>query len=194
MSLASNINQLTNTHVAMNTRGKIVKQPALLTQLTDFIGATGNSGSSEQPIPGSIKALSLHVQMEWDARNHQYEITGDDSGGLWAILQSWDNTISNTGSDTEQFLEHVTQDWIDQIKACIDPPRARRPLRQPCSACGQRWYYDEDNKRAEAVTAWVWTSNGEHIAPVQDWEVHCSACNAQWTGKEVTKAYWRAPR
>ena len=70
MSLASNINQLINPHVSMSATGKIVKQPALLTQLTDFIGATGNSGSSERPVPGSIKALSTHVQMEWDARNH----------------------------------------------------------------------------------------------------------------------------
>ena len=175
----------------MNPRGKIVKQPALLTQLTDFIGATGNSGSSEQPIPGSIKALSVHVQMQWDAKNHQYEMTGDDSGGLWAILKSWQHV---TDPEWVAFLEHVTLEWIDQIKACIDPPRARRPLRQPCSACGQRWYYGEDNKRTEAVTAWVWDSLGERVAPIENWDVQCQVCNAEWHGKEVAKAYWRAIR
>src|SRR5699024_3128508 len=105
LSLASNINQLINTHIAYSPAGKIIKQPALLTQLTDFIGATGNSGSSEPPIPGSIKALSTHVQMQWDAKNHQYKMTGDDTGGIWEILQAWENVVANTGNEWEASLE-----------------------------------------------------------------------------------------
>src|SRR5699024_1162035 len=117
---------------------------------------------------------------------------GDDTGGIWEILQAWENVVANTGNEWEASLEQVTQDWIDQIKACIDPPRARRPLRQPCSACDQRWVYDEDGRRTEAVTAWVWDTTGEHVAPLEQWEVHCALCDAQWHGKEVTKAYWRS--
>lgn len=191
LSLASNINRLIRPHVDYSSAGKIVKVKPLLTQLTDFIGSNGASGSSEPPIPGSIKALSAHVQMEWDAKNYQYEMTGDDSGGLWAILESWENV---TDDEWQAYLENITLDFIDQIQNTIEPPRPRRPLRQPCSACGQRWIYDEDNKRTEAVTAWVWDSTGEHLASIEQWEVHCALCGAQWHGKEVAKAYWRAVR
>ena len=109
LSLASNIRMLTQEHPTIH-HGKITTAQPLLTQLTDYIGSSGKTGSSEKPIPGSIKALSHYVQMEWDARNHQYEITGDDSGGLWVIIESWANI---TDPEWETYLEHITTEWIN---------------------------------------------------------------------------------
>lgn len=189
MTLRSNVSMLIRPHLSYDASGKLGTAQALLTQLTSEAGSSGSSAGNERPIPGSIKAMSLFVQLEWDARNEQYMRTGDDSGGLWQIVSSWENL---NDPEFAPHLEHVTADWIAEISNTINPPRSRRPLRQPCASCGQRWTYDRDGKRAEAVTAWVWDDLGEKVATVEKWDVQCSVCGAEWRGKEVAQTYWRA--
>lgn len=189
MTLAANIRQLTQPHPGITPNGKIATVKPLLEQLTDFIGTTGTTTSNEPPIPGSIKALSTYIQMERDAQDLNYQITGTDHGNLWAILKSWEPLKDDHWQPT---LQEITSEWITQIHHHLNPPRERRPLRQPCAACNQRWAYDHDGKRIEALTAWVWDTHGEHIAPLNQWEIQCANCDAQWHGKEVIKAYWRA--
>lgn len=191
MSLASNINQLINTHIAYSPTGKIIKQPALLTQLKDANGNGGRPTTSERPIPANMKAVALLQDIYDETIKHQYEMTGNYDGSLRQILTEW-ATIED--KEWQQHLEHATLDWIDQINTCIDPPRPRRPLHQPCSACGKKYTPDEDGKRIPAVTAWVWDHHGERVATPDQWEVACSSCGAQWHGKEVVKQYWRALR
>lgn len=190
MSLASNINQLINPHVAMNPRGKIVKQPALLTQLSEADRNGGISTTSERPIPANVNAIALAQDLLHEAKNHQYEMTSNDDGTLWQIIKSWE-TVEDR--EWQEFLGHVTLDWIDRINQIIQPTRPRRPLMQPCSACGHKYTPGDDGKRIPAVTAWVWDRQGEAIAPMEHWDVHCSNCGAEWHGKEVAKSYWRAP-
>ncbi|NWN89199.1 MAG: hypothetical protein HLX51_11780 [Micrococcaceae bacterium] len=190
MSLASNINQLINTHVAMDQRGKIVKQPALLTQLKDADSDGGRPTTNERPIPANLKAVALLQDIYDEATKHQYAmIRTVDQRPLREILTGW-ATIEDR--EWRPFLEHVTLDWIDQIHDAISPTRPRRPLMQPCSACGQKYTPDDDGKRIPAITAWVWDHHGDHIAKPEHWEVQCSNCGAQWHGSEVVKAYWRA--
>lgn len=188
MSLRMNVHMLTRPHIARDNSGKLGTAQPLLTQLTAEAGSSGSASGSERPIPGSIKALSLWKDLEFEARDHQYVRTGDDSGGLWQITSTWEHVED---PEWEPFLEGVTGDWISRIANTIEPPRPRRPLRQDCVACGQRWVYDQDGQRSEAVTAWVWDDAGA-VTKVAEWEVACSACGAQWIGQEVTRNYWRA--
>jgi len=191
LSLASNINQLINTHVAINAHGKIVKQPPLLTQLKDADSNGGRPTTSERPIPANLKAVALLQDIYDEAIKHQYAmIKTVDQRPLRAILTEW-ATIEDR--EWQSFLGHVTLDWVDLINDVINPTRPRRPLMQPCSACGQKYTPGEDGKRIPAVTAWVWDSTGEHVTSIEQWEVQCSNCGAQWHGKEVVKSYWRAP-
>lgn len=188
MSLRMNVHMLTRPHISRDDQGRLGTAQPLLVQLTSTASTNGRSTGSEPPLPVSVKAMSLYVQMEWDARNEQYVRTGDDSGGLWQIVSSWESVED---PEWEPYLERVTEDWIARIVNTIDPPRPRRPLRQDCAACGQRWVYDQDGHRSEAVTAWVWDENGA-VGPVEAWDVTCTACGAQWIGREVATNYWRA--
>lgn len=192
MSLASNINQLINAHVAMSATGKIIKQSALLTQLRNADTDGGRPTTNERPIPANLKAVALLQDIYDEAINHQYEMTHClDQRPLRDILQAW---AALEDREWVNCLEHVTQDWIDKIHEAIDPTRPRRPLHQPCSSCGNKYTPDDEGKRIPAVTAWVWDSDGNTIAPMEHWDVRCSSCGAQWHGKEVIKQYWRALR
>ena len=187
MTLAGNVHRLTRPHLS-TMGGKIATVPPMLTQLTMEGRAPSHATSSETPLPVSVRAIALWQDMEHEARDHQYARTGDDSGGLWQIVQSWEYVADE---EWVAYLERVTLDFIDRITATIDPPRRRRPLRQPCASCGERWFYDADGQRSEAVTAWVWDEDGS-VSKVETWDVKCLCCGAQWVGKEVANTYWRA--
>lgn len=192
LSLTENINQLINTHLTMTPQNKIVKVPALLTQLKNATTTGGRPATSERPIPANLKAVALLQNIYDEAINHQYAIHHTlDQSPLRAILTEWTHI---TDKEWVTFLGHVTLDWIDQIHDAINPTRPRRPLMQPCSSCGEKYTPGEDGKRIPAVTAWVWDEAGEQIAKAETWEVQCSHCGAQWHGNEVVKAYWRALR
>ena len=191
MSLKDNIRLLTQPHIGYNHAGKIVKQDSLLTQLNKAERIGGTSTTSEKPIPANINAVALAQDILKEAQQHQYEMTGTMRGSLWAIILSWQQVEDK---EWVAFLEHVTQDWIDAIRNLTNPTRPRRPLHQPCASCGNKYTPGEDGKRIPALTAWVWDRAGERIAPSENWEVTCSNCGTQWTGREVTKSYWRALR
>lgn len=188
MTLTGNVHRLTRPHLT-TMAGKIVTMPPMLTQLTMGCGSANTAVSSETRLPVSVRAIALWQDMEHEARDHQYARTGDDSGRLWQIVASWESVDD---AEWAAYLEGVTLDFIDRIANIIDPPRPRRPLRQPCASCGQRWHYDADGQRSEAVTAWVWDESGS-VGKLENWEVACTACGAQWVGKEVARNYWRAP-
>lgn len=188
-SLAQNVRMLTKPHVAYSNTGKIGTAQPLLTQLTRAESGTGKPTTNDKPIPIHLTAVAQWQDMEKEARDHQYERTGDDSGSLWVITASWEKVDDD---EWTPFLEHVTLEWITQITNIIDPPRPRRPLMQPCAACGVKYTSGEDGKRIPAVTAWVWEHDDhDRTAKVDKWDVHCSACGAEWHGKEVAKSYWR---
>lgn len=191
MSLASNVRILTQPHVAYSPAKKIVTAKPLLTQLTEADNGGGRPTTNERPVPVHLTAIALWQDLEHEAQQHRYEMTEDDSGGLWAIIESWAHVEDD---EWKKFLEHVTLDWIDRITNVIEPPRPRRPLMQPCSACGEKYTPGKDGKRIPAVTAWVWDGLGEQVAKPDTWEVRCDSCGSQWTGKEVVKQYWRALR
>ena len=186
MTLRSNVDRLTRTHMTVRF-GKIVKQPALLKQLSEAQTGSGTPTTSEQPVPVHLTALQLWQDMEFQARDLQYQMTGNDKGNLWAILGSWEAV------DQDPWLARltdVTAGWIEAISNVLDPPRPRRPLNIACSSCGEKYTPGENGKRIPAVTAWVWDSEGVAVASFDQWEVTCSHCGAQWIGKDAIKSYW----
>lgn len=191
MTLATNVRQLTQHHITYSHTKKIITAPPMLTQLTQAQSGSGAPTTNERPVPVHLTAIALWQDMEKEARQYRHDMTGDDSGGLWPIIESWARINDD---EWQPFLEHVTLDWIDRINNTIDPPRPRRPLMQPCAACGEKYTPGEDGKRIPAVTAWVWDHHGENVTSIEKWEVLCSNCGAQWHGKEVAMSYWRAPR
>ena len=191
MSLKENIRLLTQPHIDYNHAGKIVKTEALLKQLHKAERTGGKSTTSEKPIPANINAIALAQDLLDEAQKEQYRMVGYYNDNLWLILTTWE-TIED--KKAQERLTEITTDWIERIRNIIDPTRPRRPLHQPCSACGHKYTHGEDDKRIPALTAWVWTSDGEQLAPMENWEVTCSSCNTQWHGKEVIKSYWRALR
>lgn len=191
MSLASNVRILTQPHVTYGPTKKITTVKPLLTQLTEADNGNNKPTTNERPVPINLTAIALWQDLTKEAKEYQHEMTGDDTGELSVIIESWHHV---TDDDWRPFLEHVTLDWIDRINAVITPTRPRRPLMQPCSACGYKYTTGEDGKRIPAVTAWVWDGLGEQVAKPDTWEVRCDSCGSQWTGKEVVKQYWRALR
>ena len=189
MSLRANVSMLIRPHLAYDATGKLGIAQALLTQLTQAESGRGKPTTNERPVPIHLTAIALWQDLEFEAREHQYQRTSDDSGGLWQIVSTWE-TIED--DEWASHLEHVTADWITRITNVIHPTRPRRPLMRPCEACGEKYQIGDEGKRIPAVTAWCWDEHGEQVARVDDWDVQCSACGAEWRGKEVARVWWQA--
>jgi hypothetical protein len=179
MSLAENVHALTSEHLTM-VDGKPEKVPALLDQLdaalTDKNGRTGGGGGKSLPI--SDAAYALWQDINWDARNEQYQRTGTDVGTLAGILQSW-----NTEQDPDMlgYLEHKTLDWVDQIKALINPTKPPWRPAVPCPACGVI-YDKEGNGPGMRVHCW---RVDETMLPPGEWSAECIHCGAAWTADNM---------
>lgn len=185
VALRANINQLIRPHMTVRF-GKIVKQPALLRQLGEAQTGNDTPTTTEQPVPVHLTAVQLWQDMEFQARDLQYQMTGSDRGGLWSILPSWE-AVTDEGWQSR--LGEVTGEWIGRIQEVLDPPRPRRPLNQPCPGCGEKYAPGENGKRIPAVTVWAWASDGETVAPFEQWEVTCGACGEQWHGRDAIRVF-----
>ena len=179
MSLAGNIQALTSEHLTM-VDGKPETVPALLDQLdaalTDKNGRTGGGGGKALPI--SDAAYSLWQDINFAARNEQYQRTGTDVGTLAGIIQSWGN---EGNPEMVAYLEHVTQDWVDQIKAIINPTKPPWRPAVPCPACGV--IYDKDgNGPGMRVHCW---GEDETMLPPGQWTAECIHCQAAWTSDNM---------
>jgi hypothetical protein len=164
--------------------GKHTTVDPLLSQLAAAIHPSGGGrgDSSEQPIPVDTRAIDLWATLDTQARAEELDRAGTARGTLGAIITRWE---TETRPTTVTHLEHVTLDIIDQITNLLDPPPKRRPLRKPCPACDQTWVLNSDGDRVSALTAGTQDAEGAMLPP-SEYDVTCSACDAVWTGRELT--------
>lgn len=180
MSLTGNIQALTAEHMTM-VDGRPEKVPALLDQLdaalTDKNGRT-SGGAGGKALPISDAAYSLWQDINFAARNEQYQRTGSEVGTLAGIIQSW-ATEGNT--EMSAYLEGLTHGWCDQIKAIINP--AKPPWRPavPCPSCGT--IYDRDGN-GPGVRVHCWAED-ETMLPPGKWTAECIHCGAAWTSDNM---------
>ena len=179
MSLAENIHALTSEHLTM-IDGKPEKVPALLDQLDAAITAETRAGSPSggKGLPIGTGAISLLQDITTAARDEQYQRTGSDIGTLPGILASW---ATEQDPAMVGYLEHLTLDWCDQIKAIINP--AKPPWRPavPCPACGT--IYDKDGN-GPGMRVHCWDQN-EGLLPPGQWTAECIHCKAAWTSDNM---------
>lgn len=179
MTLPDNIFRLTAEHLTM-ADGKPESVPSLLDQLdvatTDKNGRTGGGGGKSLPI--SDAAYSLRQDIDWAARDEQYQRTGSDVGTLVAIIQSW---ASEQNPEMINYLEHVTLDWVDQIGAILNPVKPPWRPAVPCPACGI--IYDrEGNGPGMRVHCW---GEDEAMLPPGQWTAECIHCDSAWTSENM---------
>lgn len=179
MTLADQIHRLTSEHMTM-TDGHATKVPSLLDQLDaamiDKTGRAGGGGSRALPI--SDAAYSLRQDIDFAARDEQYQRTGTDTGTLVAIIQSW---AIEQDAEMVAYLEHVTMDWCDQIKEIVSPSKPPWRPAVPCPACGI--IYDrEGNGPGMRVHCW---GEDEAMLPPGDWTAECIHCKAAWTSENM---------
>lgn len=181
MTLAVNVNRLTREHLTTGHDGRPSKVPSLLDQLNTAVTVQttrGGEGSGGAAIPVGIGALSLQQDIEREARSHQHERVGNDTGTLIGILQAW----ASLEGEWRDFLEHVTHDWIDQIAAIVAPTKPPRRLHRPCPSCGVL-YGGDDMKAGLLIHCWD-TDGG--MRQVGEWTAECIHCGAAWTNEEMT--------
>ena len=180
MSLSDNIHRMTRPHMTRSSGGPITV-PSLLDQLAAAVhpsAAGGASGGSKIRIPIDAGAMSLHQDIDREAREHHRDAFGlDKFDTLEAIIQSFNEAPS---PDWSTFLEHVTLDWVDRITALLEPAKPYRPS-HACPACEQR-FHGEDNAPTLAV---YWRDEDGKQRHPHEWVMECGACTAQWSGKEL---------
>lgn len=179
MSLQGNIQALTTEHLTM-VDGKPDRVPALLDQLdaalTNKNGRTSGTGGTALPI--SDAAYALWQDINFAARNEQYQRTGTDVGRLNDIIQSWAN---EQAPDMVAYLEHLTLDWCDQIKTIINPTKPPWRPAVPCPACGLI-YNKEGAGPGMRLHCWA---DDETMLPPGQWTAECIHCGASWTSDNM---------
>lgn len=179
-NLTQHIHTLTRSHLSLGPDNKHHARPALLTQLEDAAtekraGATGGGGTA---LPISTDAIALMQDIDWDARNEQYQRLATDKGTLTDIIQSW---ATEEAPDMVAYLEHVTLDWIDKINALISPVKPPWRPAVPCPACGI--IYDKQGS-GPGMRVHCWDANEAIMAP-GDWSADCIHCGAKWAPSEM---------
>lgn len=187
-SLAQNVHQLIRVHTTRNDDGEFVKQLALIDQLADAVQnstASRSGGSSERGLPINSDAIDLERHIKTEAMTEEDIRSGDNTGGLRVILKKW--SIQDDPEWTAH-LAHVTQRWVDRIGLLLAPEPPRRPLRQPCPACGEQWTTNAEGDRKPCLTARVYAPDGGTL-PHDQWDIACNQCAAQWTANDDTFKY-----
>lgn len=178
MTLPDNLHRLTAEHMTMNDGGRAVKVPSLLDQLDASTTDKTGGGGSGTGLPISAAAISLRQDIDFAARDEQYQRTGSDIGTLVGILQSW---ASEQDPEMIAYLEHVTLDWCDRIGAIISPVKPPWRPAVPCPACGI--IYDRDgNGPGMRVHCW---GEDEAMLPPGEWSAECIHCKAAWTAENM---------
>ena len=179
MSLRDQIHVLTSEHLTLQD-GRPEKVPSLLDQLDAAISAETRSGSpgGGKGLPIGTGAISLRQDIDWAARNEQYQRTGTDIGTLVAIIQSW---ATEQDAAMAGYLEHITMEWCDQIRSIITPSKPPWRPAVPCPACGTI-YDKQGNGPGMRVHCWA---EDEAILPPGQWSAECIHCGAAWASENM---------
>ncbi|QDG65832.1 hypothetical protein NIBR502772_06030 [Pseudarthrobacter sp. NIBRBAC000502772] len=184
MGLKDNAHRLSREHLKMDKDGKAHKVPALITDLRGAVTPGRNSsggGASGPPIPIDPDALDLLREIETEARRDYNEISGDywadDLEALVLHLAGMDLT-----PEWDNYLAHVTLDFVDRITAMLWPVKPRRKLvGKVCPSCGWATYGEE---RKTCLSLGCWNDEGGMRA-IGTWDIACGSCEAEWVGDQV---------
>ena len=185
MSLRDNVFQLTSEHLKMDRDGKPYKVPALLDELRAAV-TPGNSmsggGASGAPSPINVSALDLLAEIEGGARSDYLEMAGVAWTGTLERLLPWIANLDLT-PEWDNYLTHVTSDWLDKINAMLWPVKPRRKLTgMKCPSCSESTYGEE---RKVCLSLGCWDDDG-NLAKIGTWNIECGGCEAGWSGDRVT--------
>lgn len=184
MSLADSIHQLCREHLKTGPDGKAHKVPALLEDLRNAV-MPGNSmsggGASGAPSPINVSALDLLGEIETAAKTDYYEMAGVHwTKGVERLLP-WIAGLDLT-PEWNNYLSHVTQDWVDKINALLWPVKPRRKLvGKVCPSCGWATYGEE---RKTCLSLGCWDNEG-NMRKIGEWDIECGSCEAGWTGEQM---------
>lgn len=181
MSLADNIHRLTREHLTQ-MNGGLVSMPSLLVQLDAAVTAetrAGSHGGGGKGLPIGSGALSLLQDITRAARDEQQQRTGTGIGQVGVIIQSW---VDERDTEMIAYLEHVTLDWIDQIRAIINPTKPPWRPAVPCPSCGV--IYDR-NGNGPGMRVHCWAED-EGLRPPGEWTAECIHCGAGWTAENIS--------
>lgn len=192
-SLRLNIDRLTNDHVTTGHDGKPESRPPLLVELQGAVhpGNDGSgSASASRPLPINADAVDLIQRIKHDAHVDHYEMRGFRfRGTVRELLMSYQVPVfADLSAEWDDYLAHVTLDWVDAIDALVRPKKPRRKLSVPCPHCEQQFFGEE---RAVCLTANCW-GEGEKWLPASKWDVRCGGCEAEWVGEDAVKWFLKA--
>jgi hypothetical protein len=178
-SLRDNVHRLTREHLT-RVDGELVVVPAFLDQLETAVSPGNDGGTSNgKPLPINVTAIDLMRSIDTEAREHQAELIPSFKGTLKQVIQSW--AVEDINGEWMVFLEHVTLDWLDRIRALLNPTKPPRKLHRPCPACGVL-YGGEDNKPGLLLHCW---GDDEGLLPPGKWTAECVHCGAAWNADEL---------
>lgn len=185
MGLNDSVHQLCREHLRTAPDGKAHKVPALLDELRNAVTPGRNSsagGASGPPIPIDPDALDLLREIETEARRDYHEITPRYwDGSLEALLQRL--ATMDLTPEWDNYLRHVTSDWIDRISAMLWPVKPRRKLvGKVCPSCGWATYGEE---RKTCLSLGCWDDTGA-MKKIGTWDIACASCEAEWVGDQVS--------
>jgi len=183
MTLADNIFRLTSEHMTIADDGSFTKAPPLLAELRAAIrsdlGAKGGGSGGAGMIVNSA-AVKLESEIREAALYEHFEMAGSEyHGPLVPMLKTW--PLINM-DEWQDYLEHVTLDWIDHIRSVLESKRPPWRPSMPCPACGQRFHGPE---REPCLAVHYWDHEAESIAPPALWTAECDGCGAEWNGDNL---------
>ncbi|WP_138443532.1 DUF7341 domain-containing protein [Sinomonas susongensis] len=183
MSLTTNVHELTREHLVHTPAGRLETVPALLDQLDAAAGETragsNGGGGDGTPSPISLDVVALQQDIEREAWANQGELIPSFKGTLKQVIQSW--AVESINGEWMAYLEHITLDWIDKIRAITEPAKPPRKLHRPCPACGVLYGGDEHKP---GLLLHCWADDGALLPPGQ-WTAECIHCEAAWAGGEL---------
>lgn len=183
MTLRDHIHQLTAEHMTMNTAGEFIKSPPLLAQLRAASGSNFGSqggGSGGGGLVVNSRAVKIENEIRAAALYEHFEMAGSEyRGSIVALIKTW--PLINI-DEWQDYLEHVTLDWIDSIRAMLESKRPPWRPSMPCPACGQRFYGPE---REPCLAVHYWDNGAEAVAPPAFWIAKCDGCGAEWNGDNL---------
>jgi len=183
MTLADNIHMLTSEHMTMTDEGEYTKAAPLLAQLRAASGSSlgaqgGGSGGGGMVI--SASAVKLEKEIRESALYEHFEMAGTEyRGSLVALLKTW--PLINL-DEWQDYLEHVTLDWLDRIREVLESKRPPWRPSMPCPACAQRFYGPE---RDPCLEVHYWDHDAETMAHPSQWIAKCAGCGAEWNGDNL---------